>query len=177
MILLLAAISRAAGLGAYTPALSIIRAFWVVVRDVLDFLTDSHAAVDGRYWAFLCSLLWPMYSLRTYERRKMFPMNGGDGDLKDMRNPVQREDLLRTDPAQLHIRHLSLGRVGKVTRNHVMTDDAPTACFSGGKMGNPLHLRRAKARMHNGEGLRERMEEQRGRENQSIWRARMPENA
>ena len=62
-LLAIALISRTIGLGDFMPRMSILRAGWIVVRVVIDFVLDSDSSVDGWDFAFLVFLAWPLYVL------------------------------------------------------------------------------------------------------------------
>ena len=59
----ISAVSRAAGSGALAPLRSVLRAAWIMVRMVIDFLTDSEGVVGGWFWAFVLSLTWPLFTI------------------------------------------------------------------------------------------------------------------
>ena len=66
LMLVIALISRTIGIGALAPVWSILRDGRLVVRVIMNFLTDSEGTIAVWFWAFVASLSWPMYSIVWY---------------------------------------------------------------------------------------------------------------
>ena len=66
VLLLISAICRTVGIGAPAPIFSSARSVWVITRSVLEVMADSGGSIDGRFWAFAVSLLWPLYAVLRY---------------------------------------------------------------------------------------------------------------
>ena len=66
LLLGIALISRAIGFGSPAPLMSMLRAFSIILRVVIDFVTDIMGSADGWFLAFVLSLTWPMYTICNY---------------------------------------------------------------------------------------------------------------
>ena len=63
LFLILSLTSRAVGIGATTPICDVLRGGWIVLRLIINVITDSNDAMGGWFWAFLVSLIWPLCSM------------------------------------------------------------------------------------------------------------------
>ena len=60
-LMIIALVGRTLGLGALYPIVSIFRTGWIMIRTVVVFLTDNVGSFDLWFWAFVTSLLRPIY--------------------------------------------------------------------------------------------------------------------
>ena len=50
-------LARALGIGMLTPFTAILRADWIVIRLLIDYVTDTDDSFDIWYWAFVAALI------------------------------------------------------------------------------------------------------------------------
>ena len=65
-LFVLAVVRRTAGIGSLAPLRSVLRSTWILLRMVVELLTDIEWDVDGWFWAFALSVSWPLFTAMRY---------------------------------------------------------------------------------------------------------------
>ena len=91
--------SRTMGISALAPFMAVLRAFWVTPRAFVEYRTDNEETFHSWYWAFLMSLVSPIYGAIKYF--------GGSGEAVGCspRTPHRCESTSRTVDTEASSRH------------------------------------------------------------------------
>ena len=123
IIFVVAAGSSIFGLGFLSPLWYVFRDGWILMRTILDVLTNSGGPTDVWYWAFLLSLIWPACALCKHVWIFVYPTTSHPPP-----ELVASADSERTVPATPSVRSLATTHTasdsGSIRKGHQQAEQS-----------------------------------------------------